>query len=200
MNTSNHQIISNEKVYFFHDQQRVWLLVCWVFITFGCLPEEQRLTSVPAIEVDIASDTELKLSEYFENFRMLKLPTDTLMGKIENIKCENNKIYISDGLTLFAFSEEGELALCLEKRGEAPDEYSGISDFVIDGENIIILDRNQQKTITYDHSGNSISTFHLKYYAQAISPIVNNTFFYITDLIQVTNCIGLKIGKKIPHF
>lgn len=98
--------------------------------------EEQRLTSVPAIEVDIASDTELKLSEYFENFRMLKLPTDTLMGKIENIKCENNKIYISDGLTLFAFSEEGELALCLEKRGEAPDEYSGISDFVIDGENI----------------------------------------------------------------
>ena len=42
---------------------------------------------------------------------MLKLPTDTLMGKIENIKCENNKIYISDGLTLFAFSEEGELAL-----------------------------------------------------------------------------------------
>lgn len=165
------------KSIFFHDQQRVWLLVCWVFITFGCLPEEQRLTSVPAIEVDIASDTELKLSEYFENFRMLKLPTDTLMGKIENIKCENNKIYISDGLTLFAFSEEGELALCLEKRGEAPDEYSGISDFVIDGENIIILDRNQQKTITYDHSGNSISTFHLKYYAQAISPIVNNTFF-----------------------
>lgn len=188
------------KSIFFHDQQRVWLLVCWVFITFGCLPEEQRLTSVPAIEVDIASDTELKLSEYFENFRMLKLPTDTLMGEIENIKCENNKIYISDGLTLFAFSEEGELALCLEKRGEAPDEYSGISDFVIDGENIIILDRNQQKTITYDHSGNSISTFHLKYYAQAISPIVNNTFFYITDLIQVTNCIGLKIGKKIPHF
>ena len=110
------------KSIFFHDQQRVWLLVCWVFITFGCLPEEQRLTSVPAIEVDIASDTELKLSEYFENFRMLKLPTDTLMGKIENIKCENNKIYISDGLTLFAFSEEGELALCLEKRGEAPDE------------------------------------------------------------------------------
>lgn len=100
MNTSNHQIISNEKVNFFHDQQRVWLLVCWVFITFGCLPEEQRLTSVPAIEVDIASDTELKLSEYFENFRMLKLPTDTLMRKIENIKCENNKIYISDGLTL----------------------------------------------------------------------------------------------------
>mgnify|MGYP002961149887 CR=1 FL=1 len=39
------------------------------------------------------------------------------------------------------------------------------------------MDRNQQKTITYDHLGNNISTFHLEYYAQAISPIVNNTFF-----------------------
>ena len=85
--------------------------------------------------------------------------------------------HIHDGLTLFIFSEEGELISCFEKRGEAPDEYSGISDFVIDGENIIILDRNQQKTITYDHLGNNISTFHLEYYAQAISPIVNNTFF-----------------------
>ena len=165
------------KYIFFHDKQRVWLFACWVFIAFGCLPKEQRFASVPGIEVDVASDTELKLSEYFENFRMLKLPTDTLMGEIKSIKCENNKIYISDGLTLFIFSEECELISCFEKRGEAPDEYSGLSDFVIDGEDIIILDRNQQKTITYDHLGNNISTFHLEYYAQAISPIVNNTFF-----------------------
>ena len=127
------------KYIFFHDKQRVWLFACWVFIAFGCLPKEQRFASVPGIEVDVASDTELKLSEYFENFRMLKLPTDTLMGEIKSIKCENNKIYISDGLTLFIFSEEGELISCFEKRGEAPDEYSGISDFVIDGEDIIIL-------------------------------------------------------------
>ena len=79
------------KSIFFHDQQRVWLLVCWVFITFGCLPEEQRLTSVPAIEVDIASDTELKLSEYFENFRMLKLPTDTLMAGTDVSLCSSGR-------------------------------------------------------------------------------------------------------------
>ena len=165
------------KKFFFHNQQRAWLLVCWIFIASGCHPKGQGLASIPAIEVDIASDAELKLSEYFENFRMLKLPTDTLMGEIRNVKCENNKIYISDGLTLFVFSEKGKFVSCFEKRGEAPDEYSEISDFVINGEDIIILDRNQQKTITYEHSGNSISTFHLEYYAQAISPIVNNTFF-----------------------
>ena len=127
------------KSIFFHDQQRVWLLVCWVFITFGCLPEEQRLTSVPAIRVSVGSLSIRKFSKYSDNFNSVSEAMSTSMGKIENIKCENNKIYISDGLTLFAFSEEGELALCLEKRGEAPDEYSGISDFVIDGENIIIL-------------------------------------------------------------
>ena len=71
---------------------------------------------------------------------------------------------------------------------------------MIDGEDIIILDRNQQKTITYDHLGNNISTFHLEYYAQAISPIVNNTFFLYNGFEQVTNCIGLEIGKRIPYF
>ena len=75
------------KYIFFHNQQRVWLLVCWIFIAFGCHPKGQRLASIPAIEVDIASDAELKLSEYFEIFRMLKLPTDTLMGEIRNVKC-----------------------------------------------------------------------------------------------------------------
>lgn len=162
---------------FFHSQQRVWLFICWAFIVFGCLPKEHRLASVPSIEIDITSNAKLKLSEYFENFRMLKLPTDTLMGEIKNVKYENNKIYISDGLTLFVFSEEGNLVSCFEKRGEAPDEYSEISDFMINGENITILDRNQQKIITYNHSGNNISMFHLEYYAQAISPIVNHTFF-----------------------
>ena len=148
LNTSNHQIISNEKVIFFHDQQRVWLLVCWVFITFGCLPEvtEAYIRSCHRSRHSFRYRVE-NLLEYFENFRMTQASDGYSYGeKLENIKCEKYKIYISDGLTLFAFSEEGELALCLEKRGEAPDEYSGISDFVIDGENIIILDRNQQKT------------------------------------------------------
>lgn len=160
----------------FYNQQGFLLLFCWIFVALSCLSKEQNL-SIPAIEVDVTSNAELKLSEYFDNFRMLKLPNDTVMGEIEKIKYENNQIYISDGQTLFVFSDDGELLSCFKKRGQGPDEYSEIQDFMVDGETIIVLDRNQQKLLAYDHFGNSISTHNLEYYAQAISPIVNNSFF-----------------------
>lgn len=161
----------------FHNQQGLLLLFCWIFAAFSCLPTEKNLSSIPTIEANITSDAELRLSEYFENFRMLKLPTDTLIGEIEKIKYENNQIYISDGQTLFIFSDDGKLLSCFEKRGAGPDEYSRIEDFMVEGESITVLDRGQQKLITYDHSGNSLSTRNLEYYAQAISPMVNNSFF-----------------------
>lgn len=160
----------------FYNQQGFLLLFCWVFVVLSCNPTEQNL-SIPAIEADATSNAELKLSEYFENFRMLKLPTDTVMGEIERIIYENNRIYISDGQTLFIFSDEGELLSCFKKRGQAPDEYSGINDFMVDNETITILDRDQQKILTYDYFGNGITTRSLGYYAQAVSPMVDNSFF-----------------------
>lgn len=160
----------------FYNQQGFLLLFCWIFVAISCLPTEQKL-SISAIEADVTSNAELKLSEYFENFRMLKLPTDTVMGEIEKIKYENNRIYISDGQTLFVFSDDGELLSCFRKRGQGPDEYSGIGDFMIDDETITVLDINQQKMLTYDHSGNSISIRNLEYHAQAISSMVDNSFF-----------------------
>ncbi len=147
-----------------------------IFVICGCQPTERNL-SIPIIEVDATSNAELKLSEYFEDFRMLKLPTDTVMGVIQKIKYENNRIYISDRQTLFIFSEDGDLLSYFQKRGRGPGEYSGITDFMVDGETITVLDRNQQRLLTYDHSGKSISTRNLGYFGLAISPAVDNSFF-----------------------
>lgn len=158
------------------NRQGFFSLFCWMLIICSCQSTERNL-SIPAIEADITSDAELKLSEYFVNFRMLKLPTDTVMGKINRIRYENNRIYISNEQTLFVFSDDGKLLSCFKKRGKGPGEYSGITDFMVDDENIIILDRNQQRLQTYDHSGESISTYNLGYFAQAISPAVNHSFF-----------------------
>lgn len=152
------------------------LLFCWIFVIFGCQPSEQNL-SIPAIEADVTSEAELKLSEYFENFRMLKLPTDNVVGEVEGIKYENNRIYISDGKTLSIFSDDGNLLSCFQKRGRGPGEYKRIDDFIVEGEIITILDRDQQRLLTYDHSGKNILTRSLGYFAQAISPMVDSTFF-----------------------
>ena len=109
---------------------------------------------------------------------MLKLPTDVVMGEIHRIRYENNQIYISDRQSLFIFSDDGKLLSYFQKIGRAPGEYSGITDFIVDGDSIIILDRTLQNLLTYNHLGECISTRKLGYWAQAISPIVNNSYFF----------------------
>ena len=152
------------------------LISCAVFLS--CCQRSDKDLAITAIEADITSDAELTLSEYFENFKMLKLPSDIIIGEIERIKYENNRIYISDRQhSLFIFCEDGNLLTHFQKRGMGPGEYSRITDFMIDGEDIIVLDRNQHRLLTYDHSGESLSTRGIGYYAQAISPLVDNTFF-----------------------
>ena len=150
--------------------------ICCILVIFSCQSSEQD-PSIPIIEADVTLNAELKLSEYFDNFRLIKLPTDTIIGEIERIKSDNNRIYISDGKSLFIFSYDGELLSCFKKRGIGPGEYSGITDFMVDGETITILDRNQQRLLTYDLYGKNIKTLNLGHYAQAISPMVNNSFF-----------------------
>jgi len=162
---------------------------------FSCHSYEQN-HSIPTLETDITSNAKLELSEYFNNFRMIKLPNDTIMGEIERIKYENNCIYISDGRTLFIFSEKGNLLSCFEKKGNGPGEYSEITDFMIDGETIMILDRNQQRLITYDHLGKSMTTSNLEYDAQAISPIVNNSFFLYSGIDYSHKLRRVKNGQQ----
>ena len=160
--------------------KKVWCLFLFCLVLFSCQSTEQNL-SITAVEADVTSNAELKLSEYFENFMMLKLPTDIVIGQIQRIIYENNLIYISDGQTLFIFSDDGEMLSCFQKIGNGPGEYKNINDFMVDGEAITILDRSQQRLLIYDHSGESISTHNLGYYAQAISPTVNNSFFLYFD-------------------
>ena len=77
----------------------------------------------------------------------------------------------------FIFSDDGILLSCFQKIGRGPGEYTGITDFIVEGETITVLNRTQQRLLTYDHSGKNILMRNLEYYAQAISPKVDNSFF-----------------------
>jgi len=171
-----------------------------MFFQYSCQTKECKV-SISIIEADATSNDELKLSEYFENFRMLKLPSDTVIGRIQRIKYENNRIYISDSQqALFVFSEDGVLLYCFKKRGRGPGEYLGINDFMVNGETITILDRDQQRLITYDNSGKNISTRNLGYFAQAISPSVDNSFFLFSDNAFSHKLTRVSSGQEDSHF
>ena len=149
---------------------------CCSVVFCNCRETKQNFT-IPEIEADITSSAELNLSKYFENFRILKLSTDKPMGEIQRIRCENNNIYISDSKTLFIFSDDGELMSFFNKVGRGPGEYTSITDFAVNGENITILNRSLRKLFIYNHSGECISTHDVGCWAQAISPTIKHSYF-----------------------
>jgi len=78
---------------------------------------------------------------------------------------------------LFIYSDSGKLLSYFNKKGGGPNEYIGITDFIVDNDTITVLDRSSQKLIKYNHSGDWISEHKLDYYAWAISPTVEQCDF-----------------------
>ena len=66
-------------------------IFCWILVICSCQSKERNL-SVLTIKADITSNAELKLSEYLENFRMLKLPTDVVKCDEKTIKQQTHQI------------------------------------------------------------------------------------------------------------
>jgi hypothetical protein len=154
-----------------------FLLFFYGIIVLCACQQTKQDSNVPRIEVDITSNAELKLSDYFENFRLICLQSDVVMDEIKRIRYDNNQIYVSDGKTMFIFSDLGVLLSHFNRVGGGPREYFGITDFIIDDENIIILDRTSQNLRTYNFYGEFISSQSLDYWVQAISPIIGQDLF-----------------------
>jgi len=138
--------------------------------------------------VDVTSNAELNLSDFFENFQVLRLESDAVMGRINRIRYKNDRIYISDGRTLFIFSDSGEFLFHFSKVGQGPGEYSNISDFVVSYDTIIILNRALQRILKYNHMGEFLSEHKLGYFAQNISPTINQyRFLYSGNIYDGLN-------------
>lgn len=161
---------------YFCKAKNILLFLSWITVFCSCQPSVKTLT-VCTVEADMASTSKLELSEYFENFKMIKLSSDSVMGEIKRIRYENDRIYISDGTALFVFSDDGALLSCLQKTGTGPDEYTSISDFTVEGETITVLCRSLKKIMEYNHAGECISTRSIAYWARAISPEAGHSYF-----------------------
>jgi len=129
------------------------------------------------IKVDVTSNAEFRLSDFFENFRMISLECDVVMGQINRIRYANNRIYVSDRNTMFIFSDSGEFLSHFSKVGRGPGEYIRLQDFAINNDTIIILDWDGRKLLQYNYLGKFFSEHRLGYFARAISPIINQYFF-----------------------
>jgi len=154
----------------------LFLLITLILIS-SCQPVS-RQSAIEVIEVDAESSDEMKLSAFFTDFKVVRLETsdDVLIGEIGRIKQANNKIYVSDGNALYVFDQTGKCLSFINKRGQGPGEYSGVQDFTVDGENIVIWSNAARKILVYRESGEFVSEYRLKHWAHVMSPSVAHNY------------------------
>jgi hypothetical protein len=132
------------------------------------------------IEVDVTASDEMKFSDYFENFRTVKLETSDsiLLGEINSIVLSNDKIYLTDiyANTLYIFDKTGKFLSSINKQGQGPGEYVYITQFVVDGENIVTKCGSLRKIIIYTEAGEFISEQSINCSPMDISLLGNHNY------------------------
>lgn len=141
----------------------------------GC--DEQPNNTVGDVQVvKIDIDNAQDITPSILSMRFLKLNTadgEALIGRVNKIVRHNRYLYIHDIMDskeLFVYDMDGQFKFKLNKKGRGAEEYISISDFIVDNKNgdIIILDVNGRKIITYDKNGDYVNSFPIKYNANSI--------------------------------
>ena len=95
----------------------------------------------------------------------LETTDSALVGEISKIATVDDALFVSDRSKVFRFDTEGKLVSLLSKKGEGPEEYTGLTDFVPLNENqVVILNRGQQKLLQYSMDGSLQKQVRLDYW------------------------------------
>lgn len=113
--------------------------------------------------IDISKANKSSFASELNKVEFIPLETtdSNVIGQIQLIKIEGNEIYIVDSKTqkVLIFSIQGKYLRSINKVGQGPGEYIGITDMQINNRNghIVILDETQYKMLEFDTNGNFIN-------------------------------------------
>lgn len=174
--------------------------------TFAKRTDTQGLKTIQ-IEVENIR-TDVKLSE-FAKAKIIPLPTsdDLLIGNINRIRTSENSICLSDGNALYKFSRTGEFLGKIEKKGQGPDEYQAIADFVIaeDG-NVWVLGNGKTSLMLYSWNNKLMkevkieSSYSSRIALMGNKLILNNANFLTDNNKHSLQVIDLNTSETISRF
>ena len=174
-------------------------------ISFG--QEEKDGLKTLHVEVDnIRSD--VRLSEFAEA-KIIPLPTsdDLLIGNISRIRSSGKSICISDGNGIFRFSHTGEFLGKIEKKGQGPEEYARINDFVIaEDENVWILPNGKPSLMLYSWDNRLVkeikieSSYSSTIYRMGDKLVLNNGSFITENNKHTLQVVDLNTGEVVQRF
>lgn len=134
-----------------------------MFFTSSC-KEKQQEAKLCLVKDSICSIyNSNKLSDIVEHFELIPLETtdESLLGNIDIIKKRNGRYYVqSNRDKLSVFDSNGKHLFNVGQVGQGPGEYSLISDFDADLDNIYIL--SPKNIFVYDLSGHFIKKISIE--------------------------------------
>lgn len=128
-------------------------LISLIGLTGACTTSKQEEDgSMKTIHIKVDDiRTDVKLSEFAEA-QIIPLPTsdDLLIGKIKKVCASDKSICISAENNIYRFTRSGEYLGKISKYGEGPDEYTGITDFIMtEDDEVAIFSLGKQALMFY---------------------------------------------------
>lgn len=145
------------------------LIFLFSLISYNINGKQKVNRSVLNIRVNNIDNAECISStkdKYFKSFRYIQLESDTnmLIGKIDKILYENDRIYIMDSRvtrSLFIFDKEGNFINKIDCHGQGPNEFIELTDMFYDSRERTInilsyVSSNNFKIMVFDSDGNAL--------------------------------------------
>lgn len=162
--------------------------ICFAFV--GC---QKRVTSTPfeVIEIELDNAT-VATSNIFDNLTPIALETtdSSFIDALASVKLTPKHIFVRTDNTIKQFDRNGRFIKNIGQKGQAGNEYTGITDFILNepAKQIDILDRKQKKILTFDYDGNYIKSTPIATSAwQLYKPNSTTTLTYSGNECDVNN-------------
>lgn len=187
------------------------------FALFACRSNSQMDTTIneDLVSVDIkdlktieipsslANNTRsIDFTQLIDNISFVELETnnDALIGEVYNILFDDDKIFVTDQNSsegVFIFDKTGKLLAKINSKGEGPEEFSKINDVSLDTtrNQIIILDLQIPRLLTYDYTGKFIESKKLPFFFQEFMVFPNQTL-----AMKIISNKGVRNPIEIQNF
>lgn len=163
------------------------LLICSLFIS---CQSSDKASSEGEIKLKIPlykeTSKEVKISDLLEDAFYVPLETkeDNLLGEIEKIKFDDNRIYLLSQNALSCYDMEGNYIFGLDRVGRGPGEYQKLNDFVVD-DAIYLFDNMRGNVLVYDkHSLNYQRSINLPFLASEMGKSGENLIFFALQSVN----------------
>lgn len=172
--------------------KKITIIIIAILLVTACNSKDRSSTDdyVKTININLAEHT-LEFSSIFKDVKyiLLDIPNDSfLIGDIDKMKVQNEELFLLSSRSIVSYNiHDGSAILSLKRQGNAPDEYTSISDMWID-DSIDILDPNEKRIKIYDRKGNFLFDMKIPTSAYSFFKIDHSNYFlYNSNMLTDEN-------------